>query len=414
MQDKDTKFSAFIQLFQPILSEKILNKFNRKVDKYVKKLTTAQLFQVIAYAQIQQLTSLSEISNCFNDDNFSHNLGLESFSASQISRRLRDLPSEITKLFFQKALGELGTRIGLQKLNQELGRLYLIDSTTISLCLTKYPWALYRQTKSGVKLHLRLAFCDGMPFPDQAGFTNAKVADKKQMDELVVEDKNALNVFDRGYLDYKKFDRYCKEGIRFVTRLKTNAIIEVVKALAVIPDGPVLKDQIVCLGNLQTKMEYPLRLIEVLDTKGERIVIISNDFSLKSEEIGAIYRYRWQIEIFFKWLKQHFYVKHFYGTSQPAVENQLYIALGTYCLLTLLKLETGYSKSLLEFTRILKINFYESFAQFVVKLRRSPRRKSRGRRKNNYEKIYQFTEYQCLESLEAGHLNDLTYDPIVL
>jgi hypothetical protein len=369
---------------------------------------------VIAYAQIKQLPSLNDISNSFNDDDFSQCIGLESFSASQISRRLRDLPSEIIKQLFQNAVRELGTRIGFQKLNQELGRLYLIDSTTISLCLTKYPWALYRQTKSGVKLHLRLVFRDGMPFPDKAGFTNAKVADKKQMDELVVEDKDALNVFDRGYLDYKKFDRYCQECIRFVTRLKINAIIEVVKDLPVIPGSPVLKDQIVRLGNLQTKMEYPVRLIEVLNTKGERIVIISNDFGLKSEEIGAIYRYRWQIEIFFKWLKQHFYVKHFYGTSQPAVENQLYIALCTFCLLTLLKLETGYSKSLLEFTRILKTNFYEPFAEFMAKLRRRPSRKSRGRRKINYDKIYQFTEYQFLVSLEAGHLNDLIYDPIVL
>jgi hypothetical protein len=414
MQDKDTKLSAFNQLFQPILSEKILKELKRKVDKYVKKLTTAQLFQVIVYAQIEQLPSLNDISNSFNDDDFSQCIGLESFSASQISRRLRDLPSEIIKLLFKKTVRELGTRIGFQKLNQELGRLYLIDSTTISLCLTKYPWALYRQTKSGVKLHLRLAFRDGMPFPDKAGFINAKVADKKQMDELVVEDQDALNVFDRGYLDYKKFNRYCKECIRFVTRLKTNAIIEVVQDLPVIPDGSVLKDQIVRLGNLQTKMEYPMRLIEVMDTKGERIVIISNDFSLKSEKIGAIYRYRWQIEIFFKWLKQHFYVKHFYGTSQPAVENQLYMALCTFCLLTLLKLETGYSKSLFEFTRILKTNFYEPFVQFVSKLRRRPSQKSRGRRKINYDQIYQFTEYQFLESLEAGHLNDLIYDPIVL
>jgi hypothetical protein len=321
------------------------------------------------------------------------------------------LPSNIIKLLFQKAVRKLGIRVGFQKLNQELGRLYLIDSTTISLCLTKYPWALYRQTKSGVKLHLRLAFHDGMPFPDKTGFTNAKVADKKQMDELVVEDQDALNVFDRGYMDYKKFDQYCQKCIRFVTRLKTNAIIEVIKDLPVMPGGPVLKDQIVRLGNLQTKMKYPVRLIEVLDSKGERIVIISNDFSLKSEEIGTIYRYRWQIEIFFKWLKQHFY-----GTSQAAVENQLYIALGAFCLLTLLKLETGYSKTLLEFTRILKTNFYEPFAQFVAKLKRRPSRKSHGRQKINYDygKIYQFTEYQFLESLEAGHLNELTYNPVIL
>jgi hypothetical protein len=110
MQDKDTKLSAFNQLFQPILTEIILKKLKRKVDKYVKKLTTAQLFQMIAYAQVEQLLSLSDISNSFNDDNFSQGTGLASFSASQISRRLRDLPPKIIKLLFQKAVKELGIR----------------------------------------------------------------------------------------------------------------------------------------------------------------------------------------------------------------------------------------------------------------------------------------------------------------
>jgi Transposase DDE domain/Domain of unknown function (DUF4372) len=412
--DKDTKLSAYSQLFEPFFHQEITKKFESlEADKYVKKLTTIQLIQLIAYAQIQQQDCLREISNNFHNPDFQINIGLESISFSQISRRLRDLEPETVKLLFRHALQEIIIRVGIKNANQELGQLHLIDSSTISLCLTQYPWAVFRKTKSGIKLHLRLKFWDGYFLPDEAIITNAKVADRRKMDELLVEDGDAMNIFDRGYVDYKKFDQYCEKGVRFTTRLKENAIVEVIEEYPVNHNSPILKDQRICLGNNHTKMTNSVRLIEVLDTKGERIVIITNDFELKAEAIGNIYRYRWQIELFFKWLKQHFSVKHFYGTSQPAVENQLYIALCSYCLLMLIKLETGFSKRLLELSRILSVCFFENFTVFIEKLRRF-RKKSHGRRKMNHEIIYKMTEWQVLETLEAGHLNDLTYDPIVL
>jgi hypothetical protein len=412
--NKDTKLSAYSKLFQPFFDEGISKTLERlEVDKYVKKLTTIQLIQLIAHAQIQQQGCLREISNEFNDPNFQRAIDLESFSASQISRRLRNLEPETVKLLFAHAIRELSIQVGFGNVTKELGMLHLIDSSTISLCLTQCPWAVFRKVKGGIKLHLGLKFWDGYIIPDQAVITNAKVADKRKMDELVVEDEDIMNVFDRGYVDYKKFNQYCENGTRFTTRLKGNAIIEIIEDYPVSSGSPVLKDQKVYLGNNQTKMKHPLRLIEVLDTKGERVVIITNDFGLIAETIGDIYRHRWQIEIFFKWIKQHFSVKHFYGTSQPAVENQLYIALCSYCLLMLIKLKTGFTKTLLELSRILKVSLYEPFTVFVDKLRRW-RRKSRGRRKLNHEMIYRMTEWQVLETLEADHLNDLTYDPIVL
>jgi hypothetical protein len=412
--DKDTKLSAYSQLFQPFFHEEITEQLEKlEADKYVKKLTTVQLIQLITYAQIQQQDCLREISNNFHNPDFQINFGLESISFSQISRRLRDLDPETVKLLFGHALRELSIRTGIKNATKELGRLHLIDSSIIGLCLTQYPWAVFRKTKSGVKLHLRLKFWDGYFLPDQAIITNAKVADKRKMDELVIEDEDAMNIFDRGYVDYKKFDQYCEGSTRFTTRLKGNAIIEVIEEYPVSSNSPILKDQRVYLGNNHTKMTHPVRLIEVLDTKGERVVIITNDFGLKAEAIGDIYRHRWQIELFFKWIKQHFSVKHFYGTSQPAVENQLFIALCSYCLLMLIKVKAGFSKTLLELSRILKATFFEQYTVFVEKLRRW-QRKSRGRRKLNHETIYRMTEWQVIETLEAGHLNDLTYDPIVI
>jgi len=234
------------------------------------------------------------------------------------------------------------------------------------------------------------------------------------MDALVDEEEDALNVFDRGYIDYKKFDNYCEKGIRFVTRLKGNAVIEVVAELPVDPDGPIKKHQIVYLGKEGINMmKNPLRLVETEDTQGNPVIIITNDLKLKAEEIGTIYRYRWQIELFFKWIKQHLRVKHFYGTSEQAVKNQIFIALITYCLLLLLKLKVGYKGPLLTITRLIHTCLCDTFTSFVQKLYRKPKRRSKGRRRLNQEAIYQATVRQVIAG-ETDLLNDLSYDPVIL
>jgi hypothetical protein len=415
MPDKDIMKSTFFQYFKPIISSlfcKTLKSFG--VDRYVKKLTTQQLIQILVYAQLEQHRGLRDISNSLNDDDFSQFLNLSPISASQISHRLRILPSKVPQILFKQVTLLAGQQIGFNRVRRELGQINLIDSSTISLCLSQYPWATFRKTKGGVKLHLRLQFMGEMCLPKEVVITPAKPSDKTQMDALVVTDTDALNVFDRGYLDYKKFDIYCQKNIRFVTRLKSNAIIEVVKELPIKSNSLIKKDQIVYLGKAHlTKMKHALRLIEVEDTQGNPIIIITNDFNLRAEEIGDIYRYRWQIELFFKWIKQHLKVKHFYGLSPQAVENQLLIALITYCLLTLLKLKTGYKGSLLALKRLLHTCFYEPFTLFVQKLFGQRQRKSKGRRRLNHELIYQITERQVIAG-EADFLNDLLYDPVIL
>jgi hypothetical protein len=294
MQDKDTMKSTFDQLFKPI-NNKIFSQQldDLEVDKYAKKLKTQQLIELVAHAQLKQQKSLRDISNSFNEDAFSQAINLNSISASQISRRLKDLPPEVVQLLFQSNIVEISKEIGFDAITREIGRIYLIDSSTISLYLSQYQWVEFRNTKGGVKLHQRLRFCEAGAIPDKAIVTPAKPADKTQMDELVVEDKDAINVFDRGYLDYKKFDEYCANGIRFVTRLKSNAKIEIIQELPVDPAGLIKKHQIVCLGTKGVnQMEYPLRLIETEDTQGKPIIIITNDFKLSTEEISDIYRYR--------------------------------------------------------------------------------------------------------------------------
>ncbi|MDK2905987.1 MAG: hypothetical protein PWQ67_341 [Clostridia bacterium] len=283
-------------------------------------------------------------------------------------------------------------------MEQETGEFYIIDSSTISLSLSRYRWAEFRKTKSGVKLHLRLQFFNGNVLPDHAVITPTKRADKTQMDNLVVEEKDALHVFDRGYVDYKKFDQYCKNNIRFVSRLKGNALVKVVEERHVNSESTLKKDRIVYLGKDGiSKMKHPLRLIEIEDTEGNQVIIVTNDFDLDSEEISDIYRNRWQIELFFKWLKQHFRVKHFYGLRQQAVENQLLIALITYCLLMLLKLKIGFQGPLLTIKRLLDTCLLEPFTEFIKKLNKKPKRSTKGRRKPpDHEAVYQKTLRQVI------------------
>ena len=413
MQDKD--IITYFQLFHPLSNQNFLCLLqDQEVDKYAKKLSAIQLIELLAHAQLEQHGGLRDISNSLNDNKLSQAINLDSISASQISRRLRDLPPEVLQYLFKLVTFEVGKEIGFDALSQQLGNINLIDSTTISLCLSKYPWAEFRTTKGGIKLNLRLKFFGKASLPDEVVITPAKPADKTQMDALVVDDQDALNVFDRGYVDYKKFDSYCEKGIRFVTRLKSNAVIEVDQELPIDPQGPIKKDQIVYLGTKYiNRMEHPLRLVETEDTQGQPVIILTNDFKLSAQELSDIYRYRWKIELFFKWIKQHLHVKHFYGLSRQAVENQLFIALITYCLMVLLQLKAGYKGSLLTIKRLLSTCFHESFTFFVQKLHQKPKRSSRGRRRINHEAIFNETLRQVMAG-EADHLDDRTYDPLVL
>lgn len=415
MQGKDTTLSTFHQLFAPVSNDYFWQlTASMEVDKYVKKLNSLQFVELMVFAQLEQLRGLRDISNKLKSPQFSRAINLESISFSQISRRLRGLPTRFIQLLFSHLTTRIGKEIGFENLRNAVGRIYLIDATTISLCLTQYRWAEFRRTKGGVKLHLRLKFCEEEVLPDKAIVTPARSADKTQMDALVVEEKEALNVFDRGYVDYKKFDRYCEEGVRFASRLKGNALVEVVADLPVNPESKIKKDQLVYLGKEGlTKMKHPLRLITTEDTQGQPVIIVTNDFKLPAEELSEIYRKRWQIELFFKWMKQHLRVKHFYGKSEQAVENQLFIALITYCLMVMLQLKADYRGPLLTIKRLILICLFEPFTFFVQSLHRKPKRRSRGRRRVDHEGIYWDLVKQVLAG-EADYLNDVTYDPLVL
>jgi len=313
------------------------------------------------------------------------------------------MSTDVTGIIHKSVVQTLGLKLGYNALRQSLGRLYLIDASTITLCLSQYLWADFRKTKGGVKLHQRIRF-DGDSIPDAATITVARKSDKSQLESLIVEDEDALNVFDRGYLHYKQFDYYSGNGIRFVTRLKNNACVEVLRELEVDEESVIEEDLIVRLGKGKNRMEHDLRLVITMDTEGKAVMILTNDFNITAEEIGVIYRYRWQIELFFKWIKQHLTIKYLFGKSKAAVVNQLFIALITYCLMMLIKYKAAYQGPLLDIQRLLITCLYEPFTSFIQKLHRSGN-PTKGRQRHNSDRVYEETLNQAL----SGEMDDLFY-----
>jgi IS4 transposase len=410
--NKDTKKSTFKQVFSAL--SQLNQRFEEmNADRCVKKMTTLQFIELMTTAQMNKEPALRDISNSLSKEELSMEINLPSISASQLSRRLRDLRTEILQMLFKSLVTHFGCKNGFANIQKNLGNIYMIDSTTITLCLTKYRWAEFRKTKSGVKAHLRLKFGVDGNIPDKVVVTPAKPSDRSKMDELVVDEAGALNLFDRGYNDYAKFDEYCEKDVLFITRLKSNAIVEVITDIPVDPEGAIDSDQIVRIGTGNKQMKHHLRLLKTTDTEGNLVMILTDDFARSAREIGDLYRYRWQIELFFKWIKQHLTVKHLYGESPQAVENQIYMALITYCLLMLLKMETGFTGTLLDIHRLVKTCLLEPFDAFLQQLFRA-KRASKGRRKTaDYQIIFEETMRQVVTG-EADYLDDPTFGPVIL
>lgn len=379
--DKDTLLSSFGKWVAPLNVKKISD-WTQKTgeDKYVKKFHTLAFLFIFIDAQLNQRKALRDIATEIqNNEWFQQELGISSISISQLSRKNNKLSPDILHQLF----ADLVTRISQihTPVTGRIGTVKLVDSTTMSLCLNKYKWATYRKTKAGVKLHLRVAFCDpGTVYPEKAVLTSAKPSDRTQMDALI-DETGATYVFDRGYVDYKKYDQYCMEGTFFVTRLKDNAVVEVLDEFPTVEGSIILRDRMVKIGKGNKQMKQVLRLIETTDLRGKLIRIITNRFDLTAEEIGDLYRNRWKIETFFRWVKQHLKLTRFYGENENAVWNQMMICLIAYCLLLLLKLELSTTKSLLEISRLLKSNQAKPWVVLQEAIFRKPTRTSKDRQR---------------------------------
>src|SRR5690625_2086407 len=338
IMDKNTLKTSFGKWIAPINFKKLSKQVKTlQQDYYTKKLTTEAYLKLMLFAQLHETESLHAMSDAQLDDDLQQELGFEAISAAQLSRKNNEVNPSILATLFLDLVAQIQLFHSQKKAKLPLK---IIDSTTLPLNLTNYKWAKFRQTKAGVKIHLRLVFMDkDTVYPDKAVITNAKEHDRNQL-EVLVDDQDAMYVFDRGYVDYERFDRMMDDGYFFVSRVKKNAVIREVESFSLPEVSTVLSDKMVYLGTPQNRTENVFRLLEVVDTKGNTLRLVTNRFDVSADEISEIYRSRWAIELFFKWLKQHIEIKHFYGMSETAIQNQIYIALITYCLHVLIQLRS--------------------------------------------------------------------------
>lgn len=317
-------------------------------DRATKKFTVLRQLNTMMYAHLTQKEALRHITDTIaTDKNLQEHTGI--ISPAQLSRRNNQRDPKIFEMMFKTVLARLPKHSRTNSIPGYWGIFKILDSTLMRLCLSDFRWACYRDTKAAVKMHTLFDLESGCP--ESIIVTEGIIHDKEKMKSFI-NTEGATYIFDRGYLDYKEFDRYCREGMFFITRLKKNVVMKTRCVNAVSPQSPVISDKEVILGTFYTKMQHPLRVIELTDSStGEPLYLATNRFDLTAEEITDIYRLRWQIELFFKWIKQHLRIKRFYGTSLNAVQNQLYCALILFILLKLMHIKTGEKYDFLKLVR---------------------------------------------------------------
>lgn len=236
---------------------------------------------------------------------------------------------------------------------------YALDSSTIDLCLSVFPWARFRKTKAAVKLHTLLDLRGDIP--TFIWITDGKVHDVNVLDHLIPE-PGAIYIMDRAYLDFQRLYQMHQCSAVFVTRSKTNTGLRRLYSQKVDKTTGVRYDQIVLPTGFYAKKDYPdkLRRIKYFDAEQERtFVFLTNQFTLPALTIAELYRYRWRVEIFFKWIKQHLRIKKFFGTSENAVKTQIWIAISTYVLVAIMKKRMKIDLTLYTILQILSISLFE-------------------------------------------------------
>ena len=263
---------------------------------------------------------------------------------------LADANEQRPAVIFEKTYYKLYERVSsdLASQTQVAPEIKIIDATTIDLCAAVFPWAKFRTHKGAIKLHTVLT---GL-LPQCVLVTEGKTHDRRAIQDLHFQPEDLL-IFDRAYLDYVWLYQLHQDRVWFVTRLKSNSRYEIIEAQTA--SGPILADQIICLGSPKSQASYPepLRRVHYRDPEtGKEYVFLTNRQDLSALEVAELYRRRWQIELFFKWIKQNLKIKAFYGTSKNAVLIQIWTALIAYLLLVWLKFKTKAGWGLLELSRL--------------------------------------------------------------
>ena len=341
--------------------------FHKCVQRYnghykVKHFSCWNQFLCMAFAQLTYRESLRDIEACLRSAQRKlYHMGFRSnVSRNTLAHANQIRDWRIYADFAQILIGQARRLYANDSFGVELDQtVYALDSTTIDLCLSLFPWAKFRDHKGAVKLHTLLDLRGSIP--SLIIITHGKVHDVNILDQLIFE-PGAFYIIDRGYLDFDRLYAIHQASAFFVTRAKSNFRFRRLYSRPVDKSTGVQSDQIVILEGFYSRKAYPdkLRRIRYFDTdQNKRFVFLTNNFTLSALTIAQLFQCRWQIEIFFKWIKQHLRIKAFYGTTENAVKTQIWIAITVYVLVAIIKKQLKIDLSLYTILQILSVTLFE-------------------------------------------------------
>ena len=354
-------------LFAQIMDFLPWSTFDRIVARYdgnrgVRKLSCAAQYQIMAFAQLTYRESLRDIEVCLSAQRAKlYHMGFsEPVRRSTLAdaNELRDW--RIYAEFAQRLIIQARRLYANESLEVDLANsVYALDSTTIDLCMSVFPWAHFRATKSAVKMHTLLDLRGNIP--SFIHISDGKLHDVHALDMLIPE-PGAIYVMDRGYIDFGRLHTLHQAGAFFVTRAKSNLNAHRVYSAPTDRTTGVIADQTIALDGLRTRRDYPvhLRRIRFHDVeKAKTLVFLTNQTALPALTICDLYKSRWQVELFFKWIKQHLRIKQFYGTSENAVKTQIWIAVSVYVLMAIVRKRLKLEAPLYTLLQVISVAVFE-------------------------------------------------------
>jgi len=350
-------FSQILKLVPRHEFESLANRHHR--GRSFRTASRWSQFVSLAMAQLSGRNSLRDIvENMSSQAHRLYHLGSAKLSRSNLSRINEDKPYTLYEALFGKLLSRCQGRTPGHDFRFK-NPLYSLDASTIDLCLSAFPWADFRATKGAIKLHVGLNHNGYLP--EFVTVTEGKVHDVT-IGRTLTFPPGSMVAIDRGYNDYAWYNQLTGKGIFFVTRLKSNAKTRVVCRRPVCAKKGLTSDQTIEFTGIQTAKRCPIQLrrIGYRDPEtGKHYVFLTNHFKLAAKTIADIYKARWQVELFFKWIKQNLKIKSFIGTSKNAVMTQIWIALCVYLLLAFINFQSRMNKSMQQILRLLQLNLFE-------------------------------------------------------
>ena len=331
-------------------------------DARVRTLRCAEQYRAMAFAQLTYRESLRDIEVCLSAQASKlYHMGFrEPVRRSTLAdaNELRDW--RIYAEFAHRLIAQARNLYADDSLGLELtNTVYALDSTTIDLCLSLFPWAHFRSTKAAVKMHTLLDLRGNIP--SFIHISDGKLHDVHALD-LLLPEAGSIYVMDRGYLDFTRLYALRQAGAFFVTRAKSNLDAHRVYSATTDRAAGIIADQTIALDGYATSKQYPvhLRRVRFKDPEsGKTLVFLTNQFALPAATICALYKSRWQVELFFKWIKQHLRIKKFYGTSDNAVKTQIWIAVSVYVLVAIVKKRLALDASLYTLLQVFSVTLFE-------------------------------------------------------